>query len=204
MSFDPAHFALASVVDTCAVWNMLSSRRLNQAAVDSKLHFYITPVVLYECLQKPRSNITAEQQQLMTRLRNERTAGRFPLQECSLKDLLEVSAKAPGRLGSGELSCIATAYGIRSISVMTDEILARKYAQGTLGLSVGTTPRLYGYLHFHLHLGDTDHDHVIAEHERFERRPLTEFFNRTFSDAIRCRAMANTALTIAAHSVSDK
>ena len=204
MSFDPAHFARASVVDTCAVWNMLSSQRLNQAAINSKLHFCITPVVLYECLQKPRPNITEEQQQLMTRLRNERAAGRFPIQECSLEDLLAVSAKAPGRLGSGELSCIATAYRIRSISVMTDEKLARRYAQDTLGLSVETTPRLYGYLHYHLHLGGSDHDHVIAEHERFERRPLTAFLNQTFDHAMRCRLMANTASIIAAHSVSDE
>lgn len=202
MSFDPARFSQISVVDTCAVWNMFSSQRLNQAAINSKLHFCITPVILYECLQKPRSNITEQQQQLMTRFRNERNAGRFPVQGCSLEDLLAVSAKAPGKLSSGELSCIATAYRIRSIAVMTDEKLARKYAQGTLNLSVETTPRLYGYLHYHFHLSGADHDHVIAEHERFEQRPLTQFFNQTFNDAMRCRLMANTASIIAAHTAS--
>jgi hypothetical protein len=191
MSFDPAHFSRASVVDTCAVWNMLSSQRLNQAAIQAKLDFCITPVVLYECLKKPRPSNTEEQEQIMTRLRRERAAGRFPIQECSLEDLVAISAKAPGKLGSGELSCIATAYRIRSIAVMTDEKLARRYAQDTLGLHVETTPRLYGYLHYHLHLGEADHDHVIAEHERFERRPLTAFFKQTFDDAMRCRLMAN-------------
>lgn len=191
MGFDPAHFARASVVDTCAVWNMLSSQRLNQAAIQAKLHFCITPVVLYECLQKPRPSITADQELLMTRLRRERASGRFPVQECNLEDLLAISENAPGKLGSGELSCIATAYRIRSIAVMTDEKLARNFAQGRLGLSVETTPRLYGYLHYHLHLGGADHAHVIAEHERFERRPLTQFFNQTFDDAMRCRLMAN-------------
>lgn len=60
MNFDPARFSIASVVDTCSVWNMLSSLRLNQAAIQAKLHFCITPVVLYECLHKPRPNITPE------------------------------------------------------------------------------------------------------------------------------------------------
>lgn len=204
MSFDPARFAAISVVDTCAVWNMLSSQLLNQAAIQAKLYFCTTPMVLYECLQKPRSNITPEQQQLMSRLRRERTAGRFPVQECSLDDLLSVSSKAPGRLGSGELSCIATAYRIRSIAVMTDEKLARKYAQGSLGLKVETTPRLYGYLHYHMHLGGADHDGIIKEHERFERRPLTPFFEQAFEDAMRCRLMANPVSIATMHSASDK
>ena len=191
MNFDPARFASVSVVDTCAVWNMLSSDLLNQAAIQAKLYFCITPVVLYECLQKSRPNITPEQELLMNRLRGERERGRFPIQKCSLEDLLAISAKAPGRLGSGELSCIATAYRIRSIAVMTDEKLARKYAHDTLGLEIETTPRLYGYLHFHLHLNEVDHDEVIKEHERFERRPLSRFFTQTFEGAIRCRNMTN-------------
>lgn len=192
MSFDPARFAVVSVVDTCAVWNMLSSLRLNEAAIQARLHFCITPVVLYECLHKVRPNITSEQKILMDRLEQNRAKGRFPIQECSLEDLLAISERAPGRLGSGELSCIATAYRIRSIAVMTDEKLARRYAQETLGLQVETTPRLYGYLHFHLHLGGADHDEVIKEHERFERRPLTSFFNHTFTEAMRCRLMATS------------
>jgi len=191
MSFDPARFAVVSVVDTCAVWNMLSSLRLSEAAIQAKLHFCITPVVLYECLHKPRPNITPEQRVLMDRLESSRAKGRFDIQECSLDDLIAISEKAPGKLGSGELSCIAAAYRIRSIAVMTDEKLARKYAHEKLGLLVETTPRLYGYLHYHLHLGGGDHDEVIKEHERFERRPLTQFFNQTFDEAMRCRLMAN-------------
>lgn len=191
MSFDPSRFSTASVVDTCAVWNILSSLRINQAAIQAKLHFCITPVVLYECLHKPRPFITPEQNILMDRLRKNRAEGRFTIQECSLDDLLAVSEKAPGKLGSGELSCLAAAYRIRSIAVMTDEKLARKYAQSKLGLLVETTPRLYGYLHYHMHLGGADHDDIIREHERFEKRPLTKFFHQTFEEAMRCRLMTN-------------
>lgn len=193
MSFDPSHFSSMSVVDTCSIWHMLSSRRLNQAAIQAKLHFCVTSVVLYECIHKPRTCVTADQQELITRLQRERTAGRFPVQECSLVDLLKVSASAPGRLGAGELSCIATTYGIRSIAFMTDERLARKFAKEKLGLNVETTPRLYGFLHYHQHLGYADHGAVISEHERFERRPLTEFFNKAFDEAMRCRLMNQTA-----------
>ena len=199
MSFDPARFAVASVVDTCAVWNMLSSLRLSEAAIQAKLHFCITPVVLYECVYKPRPNITPEQRELMNRLESNRAKGRFPILECSLDDLLTISEKSPGKLGSGELSCIAAAYRIRSIAVMTDEKLARKYAREKLGLLVETTPRLYGYLHYHLHLGESDHDQVIKEHERFEERPLTQFFNQTFSEAMRCRLMTRTSTAEPAH-----
>lgn len=193
MSFDPARFSLVSVVDTCAVWGMLSSLRLNEAAFRANLHFCITPVVLYECLHKPRANVTPEQSELMDRLVSNRNKGRFSLQECSLDDLLSIAEKAPGRLGSGEMSCLAAAYRIRSIAVMIDERVARKYAQEKLDLLVETTPRLYGYLHYHLHLSDADHDDVIREHERFERRPLTQFFNQTFGEAIRCRLMVRTS-----------
>lgn len=192
MSYDPAHFAVASVVDTCAVWNMLSSLRLSETAIQAKLHFCITPVVLFECLHKPRPNITNEQRELMDRLKSNREKGRFPTLECSLDDLLTISQKAPGRLGSGELSCIAAAYRVRSIAVMTDERLARKFAHEKLDLQVETTPRLYGYLHYHFHLSEGDHSHIIKEHERFEKRPLTEFFNRTFAEAMRCRLMTKT------------
>lgn len=58
---------------------------------------------------------------------------------------------------------------------MTDEKLARKYAKNSLGLQVETTPRLYGFLQYHMHLSGADHDEVIIEHERFERRPLMPF-----------------------------
>jgi predicted nucleic acid-binding protein len=189
MSFDPSRFSSASVVDTCAVWNMLSSQRLNGAAIRANLHFCITPVVLYECLSKHRPTASAEQSELMTRLRHERSIGRFPVQGCSLDDLLAVSAKAPGRLGAGELSCMATAYGIRSIAFMTDERLAFRHAEGALGLSVETTPRLYGYLHFKKHLVDSDHRLVIAEHEKFEKRPLTKFLQEAYEEAMRCTLM---------------
>lgn len=193
MNFDPAKFSPASVVDTCSIWNMLSSVRINQAALQARIHFCITPVVLYECLGKPRPTLSESQQELIKRFQKELAGGRFPIQECSLDDLVAITSKAPMRLGSGELSCIATAYRIRNIAVMTDDKSARESARRNFGLRVETTPTLYGYLHYHQHLGDADHPEVIKEHEHFEARPLTSFFEATYREAMRCRQMARAS-----------
>lgn len=180
---------MMAVADTCSVWNMLSSRKLYQAAVNAKLHFCVTPMVLYECLQKPRSSMTSEKAELINRLEKARRNGDFPVQECDLDDLASLVRVAPKGLGSGELSCIATAYRIRSIGFMTDEKKARGFAAQKLGLAVETTPKLYAWLHYYQHLGGGDHEDVIREHELYESRPLTPFFREAYEEAMRCRLM---------------
>ncbi len=189
MAFDPTTFSMTAVTDTCSVWNVLSSRKLYQASLSAKVHFCITPMVLYECLHKPRSSMTPEKAELIGRLERAQKNGGFPVQACELDDLAAIVRQAPKGLGSGEMSCIATAYRIRSIAVMTDEKKARNYASKQLGLTVETTPKLYGWLHYHLHLGDGDHEDVIREHEQYETRPLTSFFREAFDEAMRCRLM---------------
>lgn len=173
---------------------MLSSRKLYQAAVNAKVHFCVTPMVLYECLQKPRSSITAEKAELIARLEKALARGSFPVQSCDLDDLVSLARMAPKGLGSGELSCIATAYRIRSIGFMTDEKKARNFASQKLGLVVETTPKLYAWLHYYQHLGDGDHDDVIREHEIYESRPLTPFFQEAYEEAMRCRVMQRSIL----------
>ncbi|MDI1231739.1 MAG: hypothetical protein PSU93_11370 [Methylobacter sp.] len=190
MEFDPTKFSMMAVSDTCSVWNILSSRKLFQATKAAKLHFCITPMVLYECLYKPRSSITPEKSELITRLEKAQADGAFPIQECELEDLVELARQAPSGLGSGEMSCIAMAYRIRSIAFMTDEKKARKFASGKLSLVVETTPKLYGWLHYKLFLSDGDHDDVIREHEYYEKMPLTKFFAVAFEEALRCRLMS--------------
>jgi predicted nucleic acid-binding protein len=190
MALDPAKFSKMSVVDTCAVWNMLSSRKIYQASVNAKLHFCITPMVLYECLHKPRSSMTSEKTELIRRMEQARENGGFPIEKCDLDDLVAVVQQSPKGLNSGEISCIATAYGIRSIALMTDESKARKFAAEKLGLAVETTPKLYAWLHFYRHLNDGDHDDVIREHELYEKKiPLTSFFKEAYKEAMRCRLM---------------
>lgn len=192
MSFDPSRFSRMVVADTCAVWNTLSSRRLFSAAMTAKVHFCITPMVAYECLQKPRSNPTTESDELVKRLQNAQRNGAFPIQPCELEDLSNIARTAPKGLGAGELSCIAIAYRVQSLAFMTDEKKARLHARDRLRLAVETTPRLYGYLHFHSHLNDADHPEVVAEHERYEKRPLTVFFDDAYRHALYCRSVASS------------
>jgi predicted nucleic acid-binding protein len=190
MAIDPTKFSAAAVSDTCAVWNMLSSRKLFQAAKTAKVHFCITPMVLFECLSKPRSIMTPEKQELITRLEKARKDGYFPSQECELDDLAELARQAPSGLGSGEMSCIAMAYRIRSLAFITDEKKARKFAESKLSLTVETTPKLYAWLHYKQFLSDGDHPEVINEHENFEKMPLTKFLHEAYEEALRCRLMS--------------
>lgn len=189
MAIDPAKFSMMAVADTCSVWNVLSSRKFYQASINANVHFCITPMVLYECLYKPRAAISTEHQEMINRLKSARTQGKFPVQACDLDELARLVQTAPKGLGSGELSCIAMAYQIRSLAFMTDEKKARKFASDSLGLNVETTPKLYAWLHFHSHLSDGDHDHVIREHEVYEKRPLSVFLREAFEEAVRCRLM---------------
>lgn len=187
MALDPTIFCPIVVADTCSVWNVLSSRKLHQASISAKIHFCMTQMVLYECLHKPRSSMTPEKAELIRRLKNAQRDGGFPIQECALEDLAELARQAPKGLGSGEMSCIAAAYRIRSIAFMTDEKQARNFASQHLRLNVETTPKLYAWLHYHQHLGGSDHADVIREHECYEKRPLTKFLNEAFEEAQRCR-----------------
>jgi predicted nucleic acid-binding protein len=187
MALDPRKFHGMLVTDTCSVWNMLSSRKLFRSACTSHLNFCITPMVLYECLGKPRKTVTLEQTELINRFKAARDGNLFPTQACELDDLLVISRKAPVGLGSGELSCIATAYKLTTIAVMTDERQARLYAEQSLRLIVETTPKLYAWLHYNRHLSDGDHGEVITEHEKYERRPLTKYLNEAYETALQYR-----------------
>jgi len=144
-------------------------------------------MVLYECLYKPRKVVTSRKAELISRFRDARDKGTFPTQACDLEDLLTVSREAPVGLSSGELSCIATAYKVPTIAVMTDERQARHYAEKKLHLIVETTPRLYAWLHYRRYLSDGDHGEVISEHEMYEQRPLTKFFNDAYEAALQYR-----------------
>ncbi|MGY6217086.1 hypothetical protein ACW73L_18160 [Methylolobus aquaticus] len=189
MAIDPRHFSKAAVSDTCSVWNVLSSLTLFRASLGAGAHFCITPMVLYECQYKPRKHMNDAKIEMMKRLNEAREGGAFPIQACDLDDLATLVLQAPKGLGSGELSCIAAAYRIRSIAFMTDEKQARHFASNGLGRNVETTPKLYAWLHYHQHLTDVDHHDIVREHELYESRPLTSFFTEAYGEALRCRLM---------------
>lgn len=187
MAFDPRTFSNLVTVDTCAVWNVLSAKKLSLAAFSSGVHFIITPMVNYECLLKARKHDTTEQNELKDRLKQALAKGSISIQHCDLDDLITVARMAPKKLSSGELSCLAMSYRISTIAIMTDEKLARRFAELTLNLRVETTPKLYGWLHYQRKLNDSDHSDIIQEHEKFERRPLTAFLNIAYETALQYR-----------------
>ncbi|MBN7766313.1 hypothetical protein [Pectobacterium brasiliense] len=185
MTFDPRKFNNLVTTDTCSVWNILSARKLSNAAFTSGIHFVITPMVNYECLYKPRKEESQDKHELKNRLRSALKNKFISIQHCDLESLITVTRLAPKRLSSGELSCIAMSYNCATIAVMTDEKLARRFAENKLSLNVETTPKLYGWLHYTNKLSDSDHKEIILEHEKFEKMPLTEFFNSAYETSLK-------------------
>lgn len=190
MAIDCSRFSLINVIDTCAIWNVLSSRRLSGAAKDAKCHFSATTFVYYEALHKPRSAPTMEDIELQKRLCQERESGFFG--DCSLNiaDLQEVDILGSRmRLGKGELSSIAFAKKAR-LAFMTDDQKARKLGSTVIGNNhVQTTPHLFGWLFFGGYLSDADKNNIIYEHEKYGG-PLRQYFEEMYNEALRCRLMA--------------
>src|SRR5262249_50126946 len=129
MEIDPSHFYLLNVVDTCAVWHVLSSKMLYETALAAGCTFSCTAFVAYECLTKPRTKkITPEQEELRRRLQAEQAHERFRSYHLDLDELLEVEILEKRKnLGKGELSSIAFAKRTRQ-ALHTDDQKARKLA----------------------------------------------------------------------------
>ena len=192
MPIDPSKFHLTNVVDTCAVWNVLSSRRLYSVARQACCSFCCTWFIRYECLDKPRSRMSPAEEDLRDRLRQ--AIDRHEIIVCPLEvdDLLEVEAlEQRKRLGKGELSVMVLAKKLGQ-GVLTDDQKARRLAETALnGIPVQTTPHLLGWLIFTGRLTDVDKDEIIAEH-RAVKRPLTEYFEEAYREALRCRQMESS------------
>jgi predicted nucleic acid-binding protein len=168
MAIDPSSFNTSNVVDTCAVWNVLSSRRLYNAALLARCHFVITAFVQYECLHKQRTAAKQSEVELRSRLRAEQSNGRFTPYSCDLEDLQTVALlQNRKRLGKGEISSIAFAIKYQQ-AVLTDDQKARRLASQAGHKLVQTTPHLFGWLVFTGRLGDQDKDVVIAEHRKLD------------------------------------
>lgn len=182
--------AKAVVMDTCAVWNVLSSTLLHRTCVAMGFEFALTDFVLYECLHKPRKQRKAADEGLQERLRAARARKQFKSYSLSLDDLLEVTVlEQRKRLSKGELAAIAFAKRV-NLTFQTDDQGARKLATATLTIDrVQTTPHVLGWLFFEGRLSDGDLSGIVEEHESFER-PLRRFFEEMYGEAMRCRLLA--------------
>ncbi len=192
MEIDVSKFIKTNVIDTCAIWHVLSSRRLVSATKGARCQFAATAFVYYEALHKPRKTSTKKDLELQDRLRGERASGWFG--DCSLdisdlQDIVVLDKRM--RLGKGELSSIAFAKKA-GLAFMTDDQKARELGRLVIARDrIQTTPHLFGWLIFFGELTDSDKEPVIAEHEEYGGQ-LRPYLEATYREALRIRLMART------------
>jgi hypothetical protein len=194
MAIDPSQFHVLNVTDTCSLWNILSSKRMYLAARQASCSFCCTSFVLYECLHKQRKVTLPEDIELKSRLQSELDNKNIVSYSLDVADLQDVAVlESRQRLSKGELSSIVFAYKTRQ-AFLTDDQKARRLAATMLvSQMIQTTPHLFGWLFFTCMLADGDKDHIIAEHEQFNR-PLKEYFEQMYLEALRCRLMAQSPI----------
>jgi hypothetical protein len=187
MAIDVTSFYPVNVTDTCAVWNLLSSRTLYRTAKSAGCHFCCTTFVDYECLFKKRSAPTQSARELHQRLRNAKKSGDFQVHSVAVEDLIDDDVLSKRQhIGKGELSSMVFARKTRQ-ALLTDDQRARKLAIGLLDAAkVQTTPHLAGWLFFVRQLIDGDLAGVISEHDAVER-PLAKHFQAAHEHAMRAR-----------------
>ena len=184
MAIDPSKFNPVNVVDTCGVWNILSSKLLHATALDAECDLCITETVRYECLDKQRTTVTPGEEALLKRLQRARARGQFKAYSVDIADLQGVISLRR-RMGKGEISAIAFALKIGQ-AVLTDDQGARRRATEAGCCLVQTTPHLLSWLLFLNRLGDTDLETVITQHEEVEGT-LAKFFREAASLARQCQ-----------------
>jgi len=195
MAINVSIFHLSNVVDTCAIWNVLSSPRFFTAALGAGVGFAVTQVVVYECLFKARKQTSVSERRLQDRLSAAMRAAHVIAFGLDVDDLQMIAVlENRKRLGKGELSSIAFAIKTRQ-AVLTDDQKARKLAQQVLPEpGVQTTPHLLGWLLFNNKLMDHEKDLIVREHVSLGR-PLAEHLETAYLEACRCRLMVNTRPT---------
>lgn len=184
MAVDISQFHLLNVADACAVWNVLSSRILYQATKSARCTFSCTRFVCYECLYKPRKNLSKKEAELQERLKGEQESGCFSEYHIDIEDLQDIEIlERRQSLSKGELSSIVFAKRTRQ-AFLTDDQSARALAGQVMDTKrVQTTPHLLGWLFFSDFLNDSDRDPIIKEHREFDR-PLAKYFEETYLKAL--------------------
>jgi predicted nucleic acid-binding protein len=184
MSVDPRMFHLINVIDTCSIWNILSSRNLFSLSLHAKSNFTCTEFVFYECLYKPRKDFSEEDSELKRRFEQASKRGEFKIWHIEIDDLNDLAAlNHRKKLSKGELSSMIFAKRINQ-AFLTDDQGARKLASQCLPTRmVQTTPHLFGWLVYIGLLYDHDKDAIIKEHEFF-KRPLKKYFEQVYAKAL--------------------
>lgn len=192
MSADPSKFHVLNVTDTCAIWNLLSSRLLYSRAVAAHCFFSCTHFVEYECLYKARKSSSPQERELRERMEREQRQGQFKACSIEIEDLQQIGhMRGQRRVSFGELSSIAFAKRTGQ-AFLTDDQRARKLAHMNLEAQfVQTTPHLFGWLIFTGVLNDSDKEQVLVEHVEMGR-PLYRYFAQMYVRAVEQRLASVT------------
>lgn len=184
MAINMTQFHLNNIIDTCSIWNVLSSKILYRATTKAGCSFVCTRFVIYESLYKPRKSYSMEEEILKNRLEEERKKGSFKDFHISIDDLQDVEVLQNCKnLSKGELSSIAFAKKMNQ-AFLTDDQGARKLAAQFIDNDkVQTTPQLFGWLFFEEVLVDSDKDQILKDHVEL-RRPLEKYMNQAYLAAM--------------------
>ena len=178
-----------NVADSCALWNILSSQIFYAVLADQRFEFSCTDFVIYECLHRARSVVTAHDEQIKRRLKKLIDGKKITAHKLTIEDLQDEQVLANRRsLGRGELSSIAFAKKTH-LCFLTDDQKARKIAGEILGSDkVQTTPLLLVWLLYMGFLTDGDLEPVIKEHLEAVR-PLEAYFRAVHRESWRIKSL---------------
>ena len=187
MNSNITKLTLFNVIDSCSVWNILSSRLIFRASVEAGCYFSLTNYVSYECLFKKRKKEVEES--IISSLKREIETKRFMNCNITIDDLQEISIlENRKKLGKGELSSIVFAKKTRQ-AFLTDDRKARNLAIQVLGSEfVQTTPHLVGFCFYKRYLTDSDINILIAEHQTSLTSSwgdLSRFFREAYEESLK-------------------
>lgn len=187
MNSDITKLVPFNVIDSCSVWNILSSPIIYQASIQAGCYYALTNYVNYECLFKKRK--VKQDVIITTKLEKEIAGKRFMYCNITIDDLQEIGVlESRKNLGKGELSSIVFAKKTRQ-AFLTDDKKARALAKEVLGSElVQTTPHLVGFCFYKRHLLDTDFNTLIAEHRASLTSnwgDLSVFFKEVYEESLR-------------------
>jgi predicted nucleic acid-binding protein len=189
MNIDITNCNKVNIIDSCSLWNVLSSLIVYSVVLENKFSFSVTKFVEYECLYKPRTNPNTKDKELQNKLRSEINKGKITCHNLTIEDLQDdFILKHRNAIGIGELSSIAFAKKV-SVSFLTDDKKARKIGANILGKSgVQTTPLVLGWLFFNNLLSDGDIEEIIKSHKEYNR-PLEKYFREVHTESLRLKYM---------------
>lgn len=195
MNSNITRFWLNNVIDTCSIWNILSSELLYRSSLVAGCCFALTNYVEYECLYKKRKS--RNNHSLVLKLQRELSQRKFMSYGISIDDLQEIEIlNNRKKLGKGELSSIVFAKKTRQ-AFLTDDRKARSLAKIVLGDDyVQTTPHLVGFCFYKRILLDGDFSTLLNEHKASlsgDWGDLCVFFKDAYEESLRIKLMERQA-----------